>query len=472
MAQTRRVQRVASARADVPLIALAGYTNAGKSTLLNALTDADVSVRDRLFETLDPTTRAYRYHDRDYVVTDTVGFIRKLPHQLVDAFASTLEETRLADLVLVVADASVGVEEILARQAAVAEVLDMIGSDQVPRLTALNKVDLLDAAASARLRATQPDAVLISARSGQGLPELRERLATIFARTLEAHPSPHSLHGRRDRRSSPRRRRGHSAAEHGRGRRGHGPRAPRRGGALCPLCRVPTAPRRACPRARSPMTDALVVRVKLLRTGARLPARAYEHDAAFDLSACEDAHLPPGARAVIGTGLALELPAGAAALTLPRSGLAAEHGIALVNAPGLIDSGYRGELRIILLNTDHERAFEVRTGDRIAQLLVVSLRDTSVIQVRSSPRVTAAHVASVQAVAALRVASTGRRLMCPSAGKCPTIRVGVLLVARDRLLLVQQARGADTYWLLPGGGLAWGRRLPIVPGASCVKSPP
>jgi len=102
------------------LIALAGYTNAGKSTLLNALTDADVSVRDRLFETLDPTTRAYRYHDRDYVVTDTVGFIRKLPHELVDAFASTLEETRLADLILVVADASVGVEEILARQSTVA----------------------------------------------------------------------------------------------------------------------------------------------------------------------------------------------------------------------------------------------------------------------------------------------------------------------------------------------------------------
>ena len=88
MAQTRRTQRARRLRADVPLIALAGYTNAGKSTLLNALTDADVSVRDRLFETLDPTTRSFRYRDRDYVITDTVGFIRKLPHQLVDAFAS------------------------------------------------------------------------------------------------------------------------------------------------------------------------------------------------------------------------------------------------------------------------------------------------------------------------------------------------------------------------------------------------
>ena len=88
MARTRRTQRAQRVRADVPLIALAGYTNAGKSTLLNALTDADVSVRDRLFETLDPTSRIFRYRDRDYVVTDTVGFIRKLPHQLVDAFAS------------------------------------------------------------------------------------------------------------------------------------------------------------------------------------------------------------------------------------------------------------------------------------------------------------------------------------------------------------------------------------------------
>jgi len=129
------------------------------------------------------------------------------------------------------------------------------------------------------------------------------------------------------------------------------------------------------------MTDALVVRVKLLRPGARLPARAYEHDAAFDLSACEDAHLPPGSRAVVGTGVALELPPGTAALTLPRSGLAADHGIALVNAPGLIDAAYRGEVRLILWNTDSEKTFEVRGGDRIAQLLVVSLSATSVVEV-------------------------------------------------------------------------------------------
>jgi dUTP pyrophosphatase len=129
------------------------------------------------------------------------------------------------------------------------------------------------------------------------------------------------------------------------------------------------------------VNDALEVRVKLLRPGARLPARAYDQDAAFDLVACEDAHLPPGSRAVVNTGLALELPSGTAALTLPRSGLAAEHGIALVNAPGLIDSGYRGEVRLILLNTDLRQAFHVHCGDRIAQLLILTLRDASLVQV-------------------------------------------------------------------------------------------
>jgi len=183
MAQTRRTQRARRLRADVPLLALAGYTNAGKSTLLNSLTDADVSVRDRLFETLDPTTRSFRYRDRDYVMTDTVGFIRKLPHQLVDAFASTLEETRVADLVLVVADAGLDAEEIEARQQTVAEVLDMIGSD-VPRLTVFNKIDLVDGAALRRLEARYPQAAFISARDGEGLDDLQEHIARFCARHL------------------------------------------------------------------------------------------------------------------------------------------------------------------------------------------------------------------------------------------------------------------------------------------------
>jgi dUTP pyrophosphatase len=104
---------------------------------------------------------------------------------------------------------------------------------------------------------------------------------------------------------------------------------------------------------------------------ARLPSRAHAGDAGLDLHAVEAAHLQPGERAGVGTGLSVAVPAGHAGLVLPRSGLAAKHGIALVNAPGLIDPGYRGELRVLLLNTDRSEPFEIEPGDRIAQLLLV-----------------------------------------------------------------------------------------------------
>jgi len=119
--------------------------------------------------------------------------------------------------------------------------------------------------------------------------------------------------------------------------------------------------------------DGLTVPVKLLSASARLPERAYDHDAAYDLHAAEKLVIEPLRRAVVGTGVALGLPPGLAALTLPRSGLAARHGIAIVNAPGLIDPGYRGEVRVILLNTDRDEAFRVAVGDRIAQLLFLPL---------------------------------------------------------------------------------------------------
>jgi len=117
--------------------------------------------------------------------------------------------------------------------------------------------------------------------------------------------------------------------------------------------------------------------VRLVREGALLPCRAYDHDAAFDLFAAATAAPRPQQRAVVPTGIALGLPPGMAAFTLPRSGLAARHGITIVNAPGLIDPGYRGEIQIVLLNTDLERTFEVRVGDRIGQLLLVSLTPVS-----------------------------------------------------------------------------------------------
>ena len=125
---TRGVMRAERERAHLPTVALAGYTNAGKSTLLNAMTGAEVGVRDRLFHTLDPTTRSFEIGGRDYLLTDTVGFIRKLPHELVDAFAATLEEALTADLIVHVTDASQAEDELAERIAAVDEVLAEIGA--------------------------------------------------------------------------------------------------------------------------------------------------------------------------------------------------------------------------------------------------------------------------------------------------------------------------------------------------------
>jgi dUTP pyrophosphatase len=110
-----------------------------------------------------------------------------------------------------------------------------------------------------------------------------------------------------------------------------------------------------------------------LKEGATLPSRAHEGDAGLDLYACESAHIGPGERWSVGTGVGVEIPEGHAGLVLPRSGLARDHGIALVNAPGLIDSGYRGELRVLLLNTDPAETFRVEPGDRIAQLVLTPI---------------------------------------------------------------------------------------------------
>jgi GTP-binding protein HflX len=170
-------------RSALPTVALAGYTNAGKSTLLNAMTGADAGVRDRLFHTLDPTTRTLRLNGRAFLMTDTVGFIRKLPHQLVDAFAATLEETRRADLVLHVVDASAPEDELLAMTRAVDDVLEEIHADS-PRVLVLNKADKIDDERRRELSFRHPEAVLVSAITGEGLDDLRERVVLEFERTL------------------------------------------------------------------------------------------------------------------------------------------------------------------------------------------------------------------------------------------------------------------------------------------------
>src|SRR3954468_18665275 len=181
---TRSVMRRERERAQLPTVALAGYTNAGKSTLLNALTGADVGVRDRLFHTLDPATRALEISGRRYLLTDTVGFIRKLPHQLVEAFAATLEEALEADLILHVADASAPEDELVEQLAAVDEVLAEIGAAERPRLLALNKMDLLDDTRRRELSFRHPRAVQISAATGEGLDSLAEAIEARFLATL------------------------------------------------------------------------------------------------------------------------------------------------------------------------------------------------------------------------------------------------------------------------------------------------
>ena len=181
LSRQRDTRRKSRRRSQTPTVALAGYTNVGKSTLLNALTGADVTVEDRLFETLDPTTRAFTHDGRRYLVTDTVGFIRRLPHQLVEGFAATLEETLVADLVLHVADASVPEERLAEMIDAVTAVLEEIGADELPVDLVLNKIDRVDALTRRRLANRFPGALQISATTGEGLDELRAQIAARFA---------------------------------------------------------------------------------------------------------------------------------------------------------------------------------------------------------------------------------------------------------------------------------------------------
>jgi GTP-binding protein HflX len=182
----RDVRRKERQRAEAPTVALAGYTNVGKSTLLNALTRAEVSVNDRLFETLDPTTRGFEHEGRRYLVTDTVGFIRRLPTQLVEGFAATLEETLVADLVLHVVDATASDELLEEQKHAVTTVLHDIGADELPLEIVVNKIDAVDPLKRRRLANRFPDAVQISALTGEGLDALRERIAERFADRFEA----------------------------------------------------------------------------------------------------------------------------------------------------------------------------------------------------------------------------------------------------------------------------------------------
>jgi GTPase len=185
LSKQREVRRKERRRTQSPTVALAGYTNVGKSTLLNALTDAQVPARNRLFETLDPTTRHFEHEGRRYLVTDTVGFVRRLPHQLVEGFAATLEETLVADIVLHVVDASASDERLAEMIAAVEAVLRDIGADELPVELVLNKVDAVVEQRRRQLGNRYPEALQVSALTGEGLDGLRARIAELFAERFE-----------------------------------------------------------------------------------------------------------------------------------------------------------------------------------------------------------------------------------------------------------------------------------------------
>ena len=179
MTPARQTKRANRQRHQVPAVAIVGYTNAGKSSLLNRLTDADVMVRNELFATLDPTVRQATTEDgRAFTFTDTVGFVRNLPHQLVEAFRSTLEEATFADVLMHVVDAAH--PDPHGQLAAVREVLAEADTDDIAELIVFNKSDLADPDVLTGLLARYPEAVAVSAATGDGIDELRERLAGLL----------------------------------------------------------------------------------------------------------------------------------------------------------------------------------------------------------------------------------------------------------------------------------------------------
>ncbi len=189
MKTSREVKRMQRDKSAIPQVAIAGYTNAGKSSLINALTGAGVLVEDALFATLDPTTRKANLADgRAVVFTDTVGFVRHLPTQLVEAFRSTLEEVLAADVVLHVVDGSdpFPMEQIAAVNKVIGGIVEESGQPAPPEILVVNKIDAADPLLLAELRQKLDDVVFVSAKTGEGIPELETRLE-MFLNSLDQH---------------------------------------------------------------------------------------------------------------------------------------------------------------------------------------------------------------------------------------------------------------------------------------------
>ena len=372
-----RARRESSA---VPAVALAGYTNAGKSTLLNALTGAGVGVGERLFHTLDPTTRAYEHDGRRYLVTDTVGFIRKLPapagrglqgdaggdparrpDRCTSSTAPSRQESRRESI------------------AAVDSVLEEIGAGEQPRLLVFNKLDLLDAEQRRELLVGERDAIGVSAATGEGIDELRERIERAFEETLSrgraaACPTRRAA-GSRSSTSSP-------ATVERDERAGRRPRlGPDPDGARAPvratLRSARTAPAPTAPRL-APWSSASV-RLRRRRADCRR-APTTATPASTSTRRGRRRSGPASGRASARGSRSRSRPA-TPAWCCPARGSRCATGSRWSTHPGLIDAGYRGELRVLLLNTDRESEFEITPGDRIAQLVVVAVPSATPVEV-------------------------------------------------------------------------------------------
>ena len=363
-------------RSSLPRVALAGYTNAGKSTLLNALTGAEVGVGDRLFHTLDPTTRSFELSGRDYLLTDTVGFIEKLPHQLVEAFKATLEETVLADLILHVVDAAAPEERRVADMQAVDEVLEEIGAGEKPRLLVLNKADLLDEDERREALLRHPDAVLVSALDGEGLDELRERIEAAFEDTLtEVELLIPYARGRRGCTSCTR-----SPAT------SSGPSA-RTASSSTPGCRSPSCTASTIsPSSRVRPLDGAAGR-EAERGGACCPRARTRATPGSTSTPARPPTSGPGSAGASAPGSRSRSPTGTPGWCCRARAWPASTGSPWSTAPGLIDAGYRGEVRVLLLNTDPAETFRVEPGDRIAQLVIAPIALAEPVEVEALARV-------------------------------------------------------------------------------------
>ncbi len=383
LGRDREVQRNRRYSDGVCKAVLVGYTNAGKSTTLNALTGAGVLAEDKLFATLDSTTRGYVLPEgRKITLTDTVGFIQKLPTTLVEAFKSTLDEVIGSDLVLHICDASSAKMD--SQYAAVQGVLEQIGAVSIPSITVFNKVDLLPTPALEALKRRYPSAICVSAKEGVGLDELVSRISQACssadrAMTVLLPYSKGSLVELAHERCTV------ASISY----LDNGVEMTLR----CPAGLVSrfdgyavsgnsvSSDDVAAPddltcdavgfQADRIEGETLPMEVQLLGDDACAPEPVPATSNAFLLRSSEDVRIAPFERKQVPTGVCVALPPKTAGLAIPRNALYDQDALGFANSPGLIDNGYRGELKFVAVNHDAENALKIAANEPVGYVVVM-----------------------------------------------------------------------------------------------------